>query len=77
LLVTASKASVCLLKCRGYSQVLATVGSAEKLAKMHWRTLRDQEVGGSEWLIGGSPKPITRRANMAQTCWEKPLPVVA
>ena len=38
------------LKCRGYSQLLATAGFAEKLAKMHWRMLRDQEVGGSNPL---------------------------
>src|SRR5580693_10653660 len=38
------------LKTRGYSQLLATAGSAEKLAKMCRYMLRDQEVGGSNPL---------------------------
>jgi hypothetical protein len=38
------------LKTRGYSQLLATAGSAEKLAKMRRYMLQDQEVGGSNPL---------------------------
>ena len=38
------------LKGGSYSQLLATAGAAEKRAKMHWRMLRDQEVGGSNPL---------------------------
>lgn len=53
------------LKCRGYSQLLTTAGSAEKLAKVHWRMLRDQEVGGS------NPLAPTTKAQMAlsKTLW--------
>jgi hypothetical protein len=32
------------LKCRSYSQLLATPGPTEKLAKMHWRMHGSQNI---------------------------------